>query len=156
MGAPALAFPASTLAVFGFEAEYAVPMALKFETRPYFVFGDLVANVAVGALIGALMAAVFGPAWNMYVAMFIAMALGMVISLPFALVFGALFGAMEIMLPVMTTGMVAGMLVSMSATMDLVPIGRGAQVGAVSGFGVMLAIYLANALIRTRTSQWTS
>jgi hypothetical protein len=131
-------------------------MALRIETRPYFVFGDLVSNLAVGALVGVVTAALFGPGWNMFVAMFVAMALGMAISLPFALLLGALFGAMEIMVPVMTTGMVAGMVVGMDAAMRASSIGHGAQLGAVSGLGVMVAVYLANAVIRGRTSHWTS
>jgi len=126
------------------------------ETRPYFVLGDLLANVATGALVGLVMAGLFGPAWNMLLAMFAGMALGMAISLPPALLFGAFFGAMEVMVPVMTTGMVAGMLVSMAAAMGEVALGHGASLGAWSGAGVMLATYVANALIRRRTPRWTS
>lgn len=130
-------------------------MVLRIETRPYFVFGDLVSNVLTGGVIGIIMAAVFGPSWNMFVAMFVAMAFGMAISLPFAFLLGALFGAMEIMVPVMTTGMVAAMVVSMDAAMMECSLVRGAQLGALSGVGVMIAVYLANAVIRGRTSHWT-
>jgi hypothetical protein len=49
-------------------------MAALIETRPYFVLGDLVSNIAVGALVGVVMAAVLGPAWNMFLAMFVTMA----------------------------------------------------------------------------------
>jgi len=135
---------------------YARPMAPIVETRRYFVISDLLSNVAVGALVGAITAALFGPAWNMFIAMLVAMVLGMAISLPFAFLFGALFGAMEIMVPVMTTGMVSGMVVSMTAAMGTVSAGRGAQAGAVAGVGVIAAVYLANAVIRTRTSHWMS
>jgi hypothetical protein len=126
------------------------------ETRPYFVIGDLASNVGVGALVGALSALVFGSGWNMFVAMIVGMALGMLVSLPFAFLLGALFGAMEVILPVMTTGMVAGMIVSMGAAMEGSTFAQGAKLGAISGFGVMVAIYLANAVIRRRTSRWTS
>ena len=90
------------------------------ETRPYFLFGDLLANGLAGVLVGVVMAALFGPGWNMILAMFVGMALGMIISLPIALPLGALFGAMEVMVPVMTTGMVAGMVVSMASAMATV------------------------------------
>jgi hypothetical protein len=130
-------------------------MAL-IETRPYFLLGDLVSNLGVGALVGSLSALLFGPGWNMLVAMVVGMALGMLVAIPFALLLGALFGAMEIMVPVMTTGMVAGMVVSMGAAMEPCSFARGAQLGALSGLGAMVAIYLANALIRGRTSHWTS
>ena len=126
------------------------------ETRPYFVAGALVTNAATGALAGLVMAWLFGPAWNMFVAMLIGMALGMAISLPIALVLGAFFGAMEVMVPAMTTGMFAGMVVAMAASMGEVALARGAGMGAVSGVGVLIATYLANAVIRSRGSQWTS
>lgn len=35
------------------------------ETRPYFVLGDLLVNLATGALVGLACAALSGPAWNM-------------------------------------------------------------------------------------------
>lgn len=125
------------------------------ETRPYFLFGDFVANIAVGALTGALMALIFGPGWNMILAMFVAMAIGMVLSLPLAFGFGALFGAMEVMLPVMTTGMVAGMVVSMAASMGDVGVGRAAELGVISGVGVLVATYVANVVIKRRVPEWT-
>ncbi len=105
------------------------------EDRPYFVFGDLVANT--GAVVGELCALVFSPAWNMLVAMLVGMAIGMILSLPLALGLGALFGAMEIMLPVMTTGMVAGMVVSMATSMESLALGRAVELGVTSGIGVM-------------------
>jgi len=126
------------------------------ETRPYFVLGDLLSSCGVGALVGLAMAALVGPGWNMVVAMLVGMALGMAIALPFALGLGALFGAMETMIPVMTTGMVAGMLVAMGAAMQVSSLSHGAALGALSGFGVLAATYLANAVLRRRASRWTS
>ena len=126
------------------------------ETRPYFIAGDLLTNAATGALVGLVMAWLFGPHSNMFVAMLVGMAVGMALSMPLALLLGALFGAMEVMLPAMTTGMVAGMVVSMAASMGEVELVRGAGMGTASGVGVLIATYLANALIRSRASQWTS
>ena len=130
------------------------------ETRPYFIFGDVLANSLSGIVVGAARAALFGPRWNMILAMFVGMALGMVISLPIALPLGALFGAMEVMVPVMTTGMVAGMVVSMASAMaspaEPISLGRGAELGFYSGLGTLAACYAANIWIRGRASRWTS
>ena len=126
------------------------------ETRPYFVLGDVLANSVVGALVGLASAAVFGPGWNMIIAMLAGMALGMVISLPALLGFVVLFGAMEVMVPAMTTGMVAGMVVSMSATMGDLTLAQAALLGAKSGLGVLVAIYLANVVVKRRAALWTT
>jgi hypothetical protein len=129
------------------------------ETRPFFVAGDLASNVLVGALVGGVLALLFGPGWNMFIAMVVGMVLGMVVSLPFAFLLGALFGAMETMLPVMTTGMLAGMVVSMAAAMaasaEAVGFAHGAWLGCLSGFGIFVATYLANAVVKPRAARWT-
>ena len=126
------------------------------ETRPYFVLGDVLANSVVGALVGVASAALFGPGWNMIIAMFVGMVLGMVISLPALLGFVVFFGAMEVMLPAMTTGMVAGMVVSMSATMGPLSFASAAVLGVKSGLGVLVAIYLANIIVKRRAALWTT
>ena len=126
------------------------------ETRPYFVLGDVLANSVVGALVGVASAALFGPGWNMIIAMLVGMALGMVISLPALLGFVVLFGAMEVMVPAMTTGMVAGMVVSMSATMGPLSFASAAVLGVKSGLGVLVAIYLANIIVKRRAALWTT
>ncbi len=126
------------------------------ETRPYFVLGDVLANSVVGALVGLASAAVFGPGWNMIIAMLAGMALGMVISVPALLGVVVLFGAMEVMVPAMTTGMVAGMVVSMSATMGPLSFASAAVLGVKSGLGVLVAIYLANIIVKRRAALWTT
>lgn len=125
------------------------------ETRPYFVFGDLVMNTLAGALVGGLMALMFGPGWNMFVAMIAGMALGMIIALPPSLLGSALFGAMEVMLPVMTSGMVAGMVVSMRASMNSMSFIDGAEVGGLCGVAVMIATYTINVIVKPRAEKWT-
>ena len=126
------------------------------ETRPYFIAGDIVSNLAVGALVGGGCALLFGPGWNMFVAMVIGMALGMVLSLPLALLLSAFFGALETILPVMTTGMVAGMVISMKASLMAMRVADAAWLGCVSGLGVVVATYLANGVIRPRAKRWTT
>ena len=51
------------------------------ESRPYFIFGDVLANVSIGALSGFVAAALVGESWNMFVAMVVAMVVGMALAL---------------------------------------------------------------------------
>ncbi len=120
------------------------------EKRPYFVMGDLIANLSAGALVGAIAVQSMGPSWNMWISMCVGMVAGMLLSMLVAFPAMALFGAMEVMLPVMLTGMVAGMVVSMMAAMDSLPIARGVVWGAVCGVLTLAACYLANAWIGKR------
>ena len=126
------------------------------ETRLYFVVGDIISNLAVGALVGGLCALLLGPGWNVVAATIAGMTLGMVISLPLGFLLSGLFGAMETILPVMTTGMVAGMVVAMEAGKGTLCFADGAWLGGWSGFGVLVVTYVANALIRPRAARWTS
>ncbi len=126
------------------------------ETRPYFVAGDIVSNLAVGALVGGACALLLGTGWNMFVAMIVGMALGVMISLPLALLLSAFFGALETILPVMTTGMVAGMVISMEASLAAMGVADAAWLGCLCGLGVVVATYLANGVIKPRAKRWTT
>ncbi len=126
------------------------------EIRPYFVLGDLACNAAAGAVIGALMVLIVGPEWNMFVAMVIGTVVGTVLSIPLALLAAGMFGAMEVLVPVMTTGMATGMVVSAVATDAVLTTGSGAVLGLEVGVVVLIATYLANAVIRGKASRWTS
>ena len=114
------------------------------ETRPYFIVGDIVSNLFVGALVGGACALLLDTGWNMFVAMIVGMVLGMVISLPLALLLSAFFGAMETILPVMTTGMVAGMVISMAASLVALRAADAAWLGCFSGLGVVVATGRSN------------
>lgn len=131
---------------------------IPIELRPYFVFGDILATVASGALVGLAIAALVGSGWNMVVGMLVGMLLGMVLALLAGFVaFFILFGLMEVMVPIMLTGMVAGMWVGMAAATDAeMGAGRGALLGVEIGLGVLVFTYVANALIRSRGRKWTS
>ena len=118
--------------------------------------GDIISNVAAGALIGGLCTLLLPTGWNMVVAMGAGMTLGMVISLPVAFLLSGLFGAMEIVLPVMTTGMVAGMVVAMPSSTTTMMLAEAARLGGVCGLGVVIATYLANGLIKPRAKRWTT
>ncbi len=126
------------------------------ETRPYFVLGDIVSNLAVGALVGVVCVLLLPPGWNSVVAMAAGMVLGMVISLPAGFLLSGLFGAMETLLPVMVTGMVTGMVVAMESSMAAMPFSDAARLGGLCGCGVVVATYVANALIRPRAKRWTT
>ena len=126
------------------------------ETRPYFVVGDIISNLAAGALVGGVCALVLPPGWNMVAAMVVGMAIGTVISLPVAFLFTGPFGAMEIQLPVMLTGMVAGMATATQSSLMAMAFTGGARLGAICGFGVLVATYVANALLKARAQRWTT
>ncbi len=126
------------------------------ETRPYFVLGDIVSNVGVGALIGVACAWLFPSGWNIVVTMIAGMIFGMVVSLPMAFLLSGLFGAMETLLPVMTTGMVAGMVVTMQSSLTTMRPEETARIGASCGLAVVIVTYLANAFIRRRATRWTT
>ncbi len=119
--------------------------------RPYFLFGDMLANACIGGLVALVMSALISPAWPMLVAMFVSMTLGMLLGLFIGLlVFFRFFGALEVMLPMMFSGMLAGMGVGMAAAMGPVSAGTAIWVGALIGVVTLTAIYFANFLINGR------
>lgn len=126
------------------------------ETRPYFIVGDLTSNLATGALVGGVCALLLPTGWNMVAAMVLGMTIGSVISLPVAFLFTGPFGAMEIQIPVMLTGMVAGMATAMQSSLMATAFTDGARLGAFCGFGVLVATYVANALLKASARRWTT
>jgi hypothetical protein len=126
-------------------------VVIDMRIRPYFLLGDVLANVCVGALIAWVMSAFVSPAWPMLVAMIVSMFLGMFLSLIVGLVlFFRFFGAMEVMLPTMFSGMLSGMCVGMAASMVPVATGTALWAGALIGLVTVIAIYGANYLINGR------
>lgn len=121
--------------------------------RLFYVIGDLIANVALGAIVGLISWAIVGPGWNMIVAMFVMMAVGMLAGL-FAFFPAAIkLGAMEAMVPLMFSGMLSGMVVGMAAAMMPVSIMQGIVWGAASGFAGIAFIWIANSLLRGITRE---
>lgn len=120
------------------------------DSRLYFVLGDLVSNILVGALAGWLSALVIGVGWNMLLAMFLAMAIGMVVGLVLFFPLGAAFGAMEVMLPTMFSGMLSGMVVGMWAAMHPVGGSDSLLVGAGCGLLGIIVIWALNHAVRGR------
>ena len=124
------------------------------ETRPYFLFGDLLATGLAGAVCGLAGAAVVVPGWNMFLAMIPAMVVGMAVSLPISIGLGALFGAMEIMVPTMFGGMMAGMWVGMAEAMGRVEtVGDALGQGALVGWACWAVTWVLNGIIQARGAQ---
>ncbi len=118
------------------------------ETRPYFIFGDLLSCGIIGALCGLLCMFIVGQDWNMMVAMVAGMVIGMVLAVLIDLIFFFwLFGAMEVMMPTMLTGMLSGMAVGAIAAMGPLEAGWCAGVGALIGLGTLICTYTANAFL---------
>jgi len=120
------------------------------DSRPFFIFGDLFANILVGAVAGWLSWLAVGTEWNMFLAMLVAMAIGMAIALLLFFPLGMAFGAMEVMLPTMFGGMMSGMAVGMSATMGPMSAREALTMGAGWGLGCLLLIWLLNGALRGR------
>jgi hypothetical protein len=118
------------------------------DNRLYFVFGDLLSNIVMGALVGVVSVLLVSTGWNMWLAMVLMMVIGMVLGLVGALAFGFLYGAMEVMVPVMQTGMWSGMVVGMWQAMAPLTYSQGALAGGVTGLLVLNVIWVANTGLR--------
>ena len=127
-----------------------------FERRPYFVFGDVVSNVAAGILVGITVAKMVNEGWPMPIAMAAGMLVGEGVALPVAMMASTLFGAFEVMLPVMTTGMVTGMLMGMTASTRVIATNAAVRNGALVGVVVLVVTYVVNSHIRSKGDVWTS
>ncbi|PCI42002.1 MAG: hypothetical protein COB51_13485 [Moraxellaceae bacterium] len=118
------------------------------EDRPYFIVGDLIANLSVGILSAIACAALFGTGSNMFFAMIVGMLVGMVLAMVLgAALFFRYFGAMEVMIPTSLTGMIAGMIVSMWATMGAVSTSGAIFLGALSAALSLIITYRLQAKI---------
>jgi hypothetical protein len=129
---------------------------IGMETRPYFLFGDILSNTLLGAILGALAAVAVSPRWPMLLAMAAGMIAGMLLSIVLGVLGGMLFGAFELMIPMMLTGMAAGMAIPMRAAMQpLTPL-AGAGLGAAIGLLALAATYILNAFLHGKERQWTA
>ncbi len=118
------------------------------DTRLFFVLGDLLANVAGGAVVGWLVWLLIPAGWNMWLAMVLAMALGMLFAFVLFIPFSVVLGAMEVMVPLMLTGMAAGMVVGMRAAMGAIGSGGALFEGAVCGLACIVAVWVLNNQLR--------
>jgi hypothetical protein len=117
------------------------------ETRPYFVFGDILSSALAGFVVGAVAALATQPGWPMAAVMPLGMLFGMVLAAPVQIVCSMFFGAFEVMIPMMLTGMAAGMIVPMKAAATPLTPMDGALWGAGIGMTVLGLTYAANAFL---------
>ena len=118
------------------------------DNRFGYVIGDLIANVALGAVVGLLCWLIVGPSWNMWIAMFLMMAIGSLLGLVSFFITARWLGAMEAMVPMMLTGELTGMVVGMAVPMMPFTALQGLVWGAACGAASMVIIWVANALLR--------
>ena len=117
--------------------------------RIYFLLGDLLSNLTVGAIAAALSVLFIDAQWNMFTGMVLGMACGMVVAILLGpLLFMRYFGAMEVMVPTMLGGMLSGMVVGMGAAMMDYTLIDAVKHGAAIGFVVLVFCAYANYLIR--------
>lgn len=121
------------------------------DQRLYFLLGDILGNALTGGLAGYVCVLIVNQSWHMFGAMIFGMFAGMVLAMLLSLFIMPLFGAMEVMIPVMLTGMLAGMWVAMVATMIEVGPGDAALLGAGVGVAALIATWLLNTVLRSRT-----
>jgi hypothetical protein len=127
------------------------------ETRPYFLFGDMLSTALIGTLAGCASVCVVRLGWNGILAMACGTVPGMAIALLLgAGVFFPLFGSLEVMLPGMMAGMGSGMVAGMLRAMGVVGYGSAPVIGAVVGLAALGATYAVNAQVRGETGPWTS
>lgn len=118
------------------------------DNRLYFVLGDLLSNLIVGALVAWACWLLFDNSWNMFLAMIIAMAFGMILSMLLWVPAGILFGAMEVMVPLMLTGMVSSMIVGMWAAMHPIQLSVALACGTISGLASINVVWILNNHLR--------
>lgn len=118
------------------------------DDRIYFVMGDLLVNLTIGALVGIVSVLVVSNSWNMWLAMFVMMFLGMIVSMIVAYGFLYFFGAMEVMIPAMQTGMWSGMVVGMWEAMIPLTLSQAAVIGGLTGLIVLNVVWIANVALR--------
>jgi hypothetical protein len=121
--------------------------------RLFFVVGDFVANIAIGAIVGLICWAIVSPHWNMWVAMFAMMPVGTIVGLIFFFPVGIKLGAMEVMVPLMFSGELSGMVVGMACAMAVLPAGSAALLGAVTGMAGIFLVWSVNTILRGVTRE---
>jgi len=116
----------------------------------YFVLGDYVAGMLIGALIALGVRVAVWPGMDMVIAMLLGMGIGMVIHMVLGLLLSPLLGMFETMLPASVIGMYGGMLFgmrdSMAAGSPTLP--AAATVGAFFGAIVVLGLKVYDRALR--------
>ena len=112
----------------------------------YFVVGDYVAGMFIGAVTALGVRAVVWPGMDMVVAMLVGMVVGMVIHVALGLLLSPLLGMFQTMIPATVIGMYGGMMFGMRDSMAAgsPTLGAAALVGAIFGVLVVLTVKIYN------------
>jgi hypothetical protein len=112
----------------------------------YFVLGDYVVGMLVGALTALSVRAAVWPGMDMVIAMLLGMAVGMIIHLVLGLLLAPVLGMFYTMAPAMVIGMYGGMLFGMRDSMAAGSrtLTAAATVGALFGALVVLGLQVYN------------
>jgi hypothetical protein len=116
----------------------------------YFVFGDYIAGMFIGALTALSVRAVVWPGMDMVIAMLLGMGIGMVIHLVLGLVLSPWLGMFETMMPASVTGMYGGMFFGMRDSMAAgsPTLTAAAAVGALFGALAVLGVKIYDRALR--------
>jgi hypothetical protein len=116
--------------------------------RLFFVVGDFLANIVLGAIVGLICWAIVSPSWNMWIAMFAMMPVGTIVGLLLFFPIGIKLGAMEVMVPLMFSGELTGMVVGMGSAMYVLSLRDAVLLGAATGFVGIVVVWIVNSLLR--------
>lgn len=116
----------------------------------FFVIGDYLAGMLIGAATGLSVRAAVWPGMDMVIAMMLGMAIGMIVHLVLALALSPLFGMFETMIPASVIGMYGGMFFGMRDSMAAgSPTLAGVSlVGAFFGAVVVVALHFYDWVLR--------
>src|SRR5262245_29968995 len=116
----------------------------------YFVIGDYIAGMFIGALTALSVRAAVWPGMDMVIGMLLGMGIGMAIHLVFGLVLSPLLGMFETMLPASVIGMYGGMLFGMRDSMAAGSrtLAAAAAVGAFFGVLAVLGVKVYDRALR--------
>jgi hypothetical protein len=115
------------------------------ERRLYFVFGDLLACAATGAVAGWAAHAVVPGGWYALAGMALGMFIGFLVGLFGGVLFTPFFGSLEIALPAGLAGMVAGSVVGMFGGMAGIDAAAALWIGALAGLACLAFTYILQA-----------
>lgn len=119
--------------------------------RLYFILGDILACVTVGAASGWLTSALVSNGWFTLAVMSAGMIVGMLVGVFGAMPFTPFFGSFEIMLPTSLSGIVAGMAIGMIDTVVGIDWKEAAMGGGLVGILCLIGTYVLNSRLRGET-----
>ena len=116
----------------------------------YFMFGDYLAGMAIGALTALGVRAAVWSGMDMVIAMLIGMAIGMIIHIALGLLLAPLIGMFNSMMPACLIGMYGGMFFGMRDSMAAGSrtLGAAILVGAFFGAVVVMVIQVYDHILR--------